>query len=278
MKVRSFEPVSLFGASVAGAFLFLWPFFGLGLPPGMAAGAVAGGALIALFPIEVIARRLDARGMALLASLSAIDAGARAALVTGIGGFSPIFLLILCGGYAMGPVYGFLVGSLSLLLSALATGGLGPWLGYQIFAAGWVGSVAGAAGVWRRRKVSAARPTVADVVILCAVGLVCGYGYGAVMDLWQWTFFRSSSSLGFHAGMPPLMVLQRFLHFYVATSAVYDSFRAVGNVVLVAAVGLPVIMALLRLRSRFQFEVVPYPPERSISAARALSASETETS
>ena len=67
----------------------------------------------------------------------------RAVVVTGIAGFSPIFLLILCGGYVFGAEYGFVLGATTILVSALVTGGLGPWLPYQLFAAGWVGALAG---------------------------------------------------------------------------------------------------------------------------------------
>jgi energy-coupling factor transport system substrate-specific component len=36
------------------------------------------------------------------------------------------------------------LGMISMLVSALLTGGIGPWLGYQVFAAAWIGLLAGA--------------------------------------------------------------------------------------------------------------------------------------
>ncbi|MGH7692385.1 MAG: ECF transporter S component, partial [Candidatus Dormibacteria bacterium] len=96
--------------SLVGVGLFLWPFSGLGLPAATPALAIGLGAVLGLLAIEVGARRMDARQLALLAALSAVDAGLRAALVTGVGGFSPIFILVLCGGYALGPRFGFLLG------------------------------------------------------------------------------------------------------------------------------------------------------------------------
>ncbi|MGH9054789.1 MAG: ECF transporter S component [Acidimicrobiales bacterium] len=262
--------LAILALSVLGMVLFAWPLLGLG-DPGAAAGVgVAAGAAAVLMAIEVGLRRLDSRALALLASLSAIDAGARAALVTGIGGFSPIFLLILCGGYAFGPSFGFLLGATSLLVSALATGGLGPWLPYQMFAVGWVGLAAGVVGVIRRRRrTRMGRATWGDVLVLAATGAVTGYLFGAVMDLWQWTFYRSSPGLGFTPGMSSASALQHFAHFYVATSAVYDSFRAGGNAVLVLAIGLPVLVSLGRLRHRRQVEIVPAPAAPSTGARRA---------
>ncbi|MHB8293397.1 MAG: ECF transporter S component [Acidimicrobiales bacterium] len=250
---------SLVMASLAGAVLFAWPLVAPGAPAGSAASAVALGTLAALVGLEVASRQLGTRGIALLAALSSLDAAARAAVVTGIGGFSPIFLLILCGGYALGPAYGFLTGATSLLVSALVTGGIGPWLPYQLFAAGWVGAAAGLAGLSSRARRRRVRPGRSDVWLLAGVGVATGYGYGMVMDLWQWTFFRSSPGLGFHAGMPFGAVVGRFSHFYIATSFVYDSFRAAGNAVIVLAVGLPVLVTLARVRSRYGFEVVGRP-------------------
>ena len=46
-------------------------------------------------------------------------------------------------------------------------------------------------------------------------------------------------------------LLHRFGGFYLATSLVYDSFRAAGNLLLTAVVGGPVIRALDRFRRRF---------------------------
>jgi hypothetical protein len=41
------------------------------------------------------------------------------------------------------------------------------------------------------------------------------------------------------------------------TSLAYDTFRAVGNVVMVLALGAPVLAALARFKARLTFEVVP---------------------
>ena len=260
--MRTVERTALLGASCVGAVLFLWPFFGGGVPGAAATTAVALGTAAALVAMEVVTRRLDTRGLALLAALAALDAGARAAVVTGVGGFSPIFLLILCGGYVFGAGYGFILGATSLLVSALVTGGLGPWLPYQLFAVGWVGVAAGLVGRGR-----SGRPTRRDVVVLALTGAAAGYAFGAAMDVWNWTFYQSSPGLGFHAGMPAGVALHHFARFYVATSFAYDSFRAVGNALMVGALGLPVLVALARLRSRFRVEVVAEIPAMPLSNA-----------
>lgn len=241
--------------SVIGAALFLWPFLGATLPSATPALLVALGSLACLAGFEVGTRRLDSRALALLAALCAADAALRAALVTGIGGFSPIFLLVLCGGYALGPRFGFLLGAGSLLTSALATGGLGPWLPYQLFALGWVGAVAGLAGLPRRgRSVGQG-----DLLVLGVVGLAAGFGYGLVMDVWNWTFFAGSPQLGWHPGLGAGAAAARFARYYVLTSLGYDAFRAGGNALMVALLGLPILLGLRRLGRRFRvdWEAVP---------------------
>ena len=252
--------------SLAGLGLFLWPFAGRSVPADAPAFAVALGSLGALLLVELGARRLDARGLALLAAIAAIDAGLRLAFVTGIGGFSPIFFLILCAGYTFGPAFGFEAGAVALLVSAVATGGVGPWLPYQVFAAGWVGALAGlAAG--RRRGIPGRR----DLVILALVGLATGFAYGALMDVWDWTFFAGSPDLGWLPGAPLGETIARFARFYLVTSLAYDSFRAVGNALLVLALGAPILAALARLRARLYFEVVDLDaPARATLAADDL--------
>ncbi len=248
--------------SLLGMGLFLWPFSGLGLPTSTPALVIALGTALGLLVFEIGTRRMDARSFALLAALSATDAALRAALVTGIGGFSPIFLLVLCGGYALGPSFGFLVGAGSLLTSALVTGGLGPWVPYQLFAVGWVGTLAGVAGSWRRHR----PPGRLDVALLAVVGLATGFGFGAVMDIWNWTFYAGSGQLGWTPQLAPLTAVGRFARYYLLTSLGYDSFRAVGNALMVTLFGLPILVGLQRVGRRLRLNW----PDPSDAAASAL--------
>jgi energy-coupling factor transport system substrate-specific component len=246
----------LWVASLAGLGLFLWPLWGGVIPADAPAYAIAAGVTIAFVLVEVGTRQLDTRRLALLAALAAIDAALRLALVIGIGGFSPIFFLVLCAGFIFGPSYGYLVGSFSLLLSALVTGGVGPWLPYETLAAGWVGVVAGLiGGVARGRGL---RPDGwASVLLLAGVAAVTGYLYGALTDVQTWTTgYRGTPGLGWAPGMPPALVLQHFVRFYLATSLVWDTFRAVGDTLMVLVLGRPVLAAMERLRGRLTVEIL----------------------
>ncbi len=64
-------------------------------------------------------------------------------LVPDILGASPIYFLPIMVGYVWGPSSGFLLGAASLALSALITGGVGPWMPFQMLTLGWVGMTAG---------------------------------------------------------------------------------------------------------------------------------------
>ncbi len=243
-------PVGL--VSLAGLVLFAWPFIGSDLPANTPAWTLAIGCVAGLMLVEAGSRELDSRAIALLAAIAAIDAALRLAVIEGVGGFNPIFFLVLCAGYVFGTSFGFLAGALSILVSALAGGGIGPWVPYQVFAVGWVGVAAGVAGHWR-----APSPGLRDLLLLAVVGAVMGWVFGALLDITDWVpVYRGNPTLGWQPGMAPATALLHFGRFYLLTSLAYDTFRAVGNAVMVLALGAPVLAALMRLRARLRFEVV----------------------
>lgn len=253
--------------SIAGLALFLWPFVASDTPPAATSVALSIGVVAVLIFVEAATRRLDARRFALLAAIAAIDAALRLVLVTGLGGFSPVFFLILAAGYVYGPSYGFLAGSVALLASAVATGGIGPWLPYEMMGCGFVGLAAGLAGLRRSGPV-----TWRDVTVLAAVGVVTGFAYGALLDVWDWTtFYRGTPGFGWQAGLSPATALARFSRFYVTTSLVYDSFRALGNALAVVILGAPVLAGLIRMRSRFNVVVLDRPSLPAAGLAAPLS-------
>lgn len=239
--------------SLFGLVLFLWPFAGSQLPASTPAWTLALASLGGLFVVEAGTRQLDARGVALLAAIAALNTVLRLAVIEGIGGFSPIYFLVLCAGYVFGPGYGFLAGAVTILVSAMAGAGVGPWVPYQLFAIGWVGVAAGAVGRWRQGL-----PGWRDIVALAVVGALMGWVVGGLLDIQDWvTVYRGNPTLGWSPGMDAATTLLHFGRFYLATSLAYDTFRAVGNVIMVVVLGAPVLGALSRLRARLSFEVVP---------------------
>ena len=194
-----------------------------------------------------------ARSVALLGALVSLDAALR--LVPSFLGATPVFLLIILCGAVFGASFGFQMGALTLLVSALITGGIGPWLPFQMIGAGWVGMTAG----WLPR-VDSRRTRVLMIALFAALW---GFLFGALLNLWFWPFTAAGSSGSSIAWTPDLTLsetLQRYGAFYLSTSFAFDAFRAAGNAVLVLALGGPILSLLERYRSRFgwePFELIP---------------------
>ena len=138
-------------ASLIGLIGYLWPFLipfadldgptaATQAAPFLLAG-VTGLCLLAILGELSSGSVRPSRIVALLGVLVAINATLR--LLPTFLGVSPVFLLIILVGAVFGGTIGFQLGALSLLVSAFLTGGVGPWLPYQMLGAGWVGLTAG---------------------------------------------------------------------------------------------------------------------------------------
>ncbi len=251
-------------ASIVGLSGFLYPF----LLPVVAGtgdrGAHAGDAALVFAAVTAlcllaIAVELDGGGVgarhrspaktvALLGVLVATDATLR--LAPSLLGASPLFLLIILAGAVYGSAFGFQMGSLTMLVSAFLTGGVGPWLPYEMLGAGWVGMTAG----WLPRRAGTRR----RLALLAAFAAAWGLLYGALLNLWFWPY--AAPGMGADVGLywtPALSAgetLARYGRFYLVTSLWFDLFRAAGNAVLVLALGGPILRVLERFRSRFTWE------------------------
>ena len=134
------QNATLLIVSIAGLLAFFLPFLISALPnaasqvsprtveASLLLALIVGGSLI-ITVAELVrgpGAGNQARSVALLGALVAIDATLR--LVPSFLGASPIFALIVLVGYVFGPRFGFVMGTLTLLLSAAITAGVGPWL------------------------------------------------------------------------------------------------------------------------------------------------------
>lgn len=202
---------------------------------------------LAVLLVEVQGQAINAKVVAALGVLVAGTAVLRfiEVAIPGPGGVSPIFAPIILAGFVFGPRFGFLMGSMTLLVSALITGGVGPWLPYQMFAAGWVGLSAGWLPPLRHgRKL---------ILMLALFGFLWGLLFGAILNLYFWPFISDGGAHSWQAGLSLAANLGRYASFYLVTSLVWDIGRGLGNVLLIVALGLPTIRALSRFRDRFQF-------------------------
>jgi energy-coupling factor transport system substrate-specific component len=215
----------------------------------------------------------DAKRVALLGVLVAANAALR--LIPGIFGASPIFFLPICVGFVWGSSFGFLLGAASIAVSALLTGGIGPWLPFQMMTLGWVGLTAGLLPGRRvppspnpslvRGRGELSPPSATQSLIALAIfAALWGFLFGAIMNLWFWPFAApaspAESGLYWAPGLGVGETMRRYLVFYGATSAVYDAFRAAGNVAMFALFGRPVLLLLLRFRDRFTWQPVTALP------------------
>jgi energy-coupling factor transport system substrate-specific component len=249
--------------SVVGIMSFTWPLFVH--PEGsenLAHASDAPWLFLLLLPlmmgvllVELGDGGLDAKAVAVLGVLVACGAALRAPTI-GAAGFTGVFFLLLPGGRVFGRGFGFVQGALTMFASALLTGGVGPWLPFQMFACAWVGFGAGCLP-----KASGRR----ELYLLAAYGFVAGMVYGLVMNMWFWPFAVSpGASVQFVAGASLQENLGRFWAFHVATSLGFDLPRAIGNALLVLIAGAPVLAALRRASRRAAFGVaVRFEPESS---------------
>jgi energy-coupling factor transport system substrate-specific component len=201
---------------------------------------------------EVTTGGIDAKGVALLGVLGAVGAALRIPSA-GTAGFEPTFFLLFPAGYVLGRQFGFLLGALTLFASALVTGGVGPWLPFQMMAAAWMGY---GAGLLPRRRGRAELP------MLAAYAAVACLLYGTLTDMWFWPFWSgSTTAFSVQPGASLVHNLGRFVAFDLTTSLGFDIPRAALNAVLILTVGRPVVSALRRASHRAAFgAAVVVPP------------------
>ncbi|MFJ8646409.1 ECF transporter S component [Streptomyces sp. NPDC093546] len=204
--------------------------------------------LVAVVVATIADQGMDAKAVAMLGVLAAVGAALRP-LGAGTAGLEPMFFLMVLSGRVLGPGFGFVLGAVTIFASALLTGGVGPWMPFQMLSMGWFAMGAGLLpGPDRLRGRG-------ELALLAGYGALASYAYGLVMNLQGWVILQGlHSGISFHAGDPLHENLVRFLAYYVATSLGWDLGRAVLTVVLTVTIGSTVLKALRRATRRANFE------------------------
>jgi energy-coupling factor transport system substrate-specific component len=232
-------------ASAVGVVAFFWPFL---LRPGALgttdAAPVIFGALLLLVVAVVFAGLadggIDAKAIAMLGVLSAVGAALRP-LGTGTAGIETVFFTLILAGRVFGPGFGFALGCTTLFTSALLTGGVGPWMPYQMFGCAWVGLFAGLLPPASGRR---------EVGMLAAYGALSAYAYGFMLNLSFWPFaVDAHSTVAYLPGAPVALNVHRYLVFDATTSLGWDTGRALTNAVCIVLVG-PAMLAVFRRAAR----------------------------
>ena len=133
-----------------------------------------------------------------------------------------------------------------MVLSAFLTGGLGPWVAYQAFAAGWIGLGIGLIP----RKVRGAQ----EIILLAIYGIFAAGFFGIAMDLqfWPWAL-GVDTQLSYQAGAPISENLSRFLSYHFLSAMAWDLPRAIFTATLIALAAKPILHTLRRAHTRAAF-------------------------
>ncbi len=204
--------------------------------------------LLAVVVATIADTGLDAKAIAMLGVLAAAGAALRP-LGAGTAGIEPMFFLMVLSGRVLGPGFGFVLGAVAMFASALLTGGVGPWMPFQMLAMGWVSMGAGLLpGPHRLRGRG-------ELALLAAYGALSSALYGLIMNLQGWPYIGGlGSGVSFVPGDHLPENLSRFLAYHLATSLGWDLPRAVLTVVLVLTLGGTILAALRRATRRAAFD------------------------
>lgn len=237
-------------ACLAGLMMFVWPFLVEVDPERTGHGADAPFVFMAILPVVILVvlaelseGGMDAKALAMLGVLSAVNAALRP-LGAGTAGIETVFFVLVLAGRVFGPGFGFVLGCTSLFASALLTAGVGPWLPFQMMCSAWIGM---GAGLLPRRVTGRA-----EIAMLVVYGVVAAYLFGALMNMWFWPFATGvevtyhDGNLSYVPGASLWENLHRFLVFTLITStAGWDTGRAITNAVAIVVIG-PALLATLR--------------------------------
>ncbi len=243
-------------ASVVGVIAFFWPFLAAADSQVVAHASDAPWLFALVVPLvlgvllaDVADGGLDAKGVALLGVLSAVAAALRP-FGSGYAGFEPMWIVVVLGGRALGPGFGFSLGAIGMFASSLVTGGVGPWLPFQMLGAAWIGLGAGLLPRATGRR---------EIGLLAAYSAFASIAYGFLLNLWFWPFLTTDAGtapgLSYVPGAPASDNLVHWLRFDLATSLGFDLPRAALTVALVVVAGRAVLVALRRASRRAAFDV-----------------------
>jgi energy-coupling factor transport system substrate-specific component len=258
MHTRSIVAATL--ATLIGVVCFLWPFL---INPGKVGATYTPPLMFGILLVLVLAvvfaeladGGIDSKALAMLGVLSAINAGLRP-IGAGTAGIETVFFVLVFAGRVFGPGFGFALGCTSLFASAVITGGVGPWLPYQMFGSALIGLFAGLLPPCRGRL---------EIAMLALYGVIAGYFFGFMLNLQFWPFsVDPGSSIAYLPGASFTEQWHRYLVFDVTTSLGWDTGRAVTDFVCIVLLG-PAALATFRRAARraaFEAPVGFVPPDR----------------
>jgi len=253
---RARSLVVLVLASIISAYCFLWPFFLNAHSPAhhlnnQIFSIVGVPIALAVLIVDISNKRLDAKSVALLGVLAALTAALRP-MGAGAVGIEPMWFILILSARVFGPAFGFILGLLAMFVSAFITGGFGPWLAYQMFAAGWVGLGAGLLPQRIGKREIRGR---LEVALLAIYGVFAALLFGLLMDLqfWPWAL-GSQTQLSYVPGASVATNAHRFIIYHFASSMAWDVPRAFVTSMLTVITAPAVLFAMRRTKRRASFQ------------------------
>lgn len=240
--------ISVGFAGLASLLIFTWPLFIKASEQNET--LLAQTVFIVLMPlvlililIEVATGDISSKHLALLGVLIALNAVIRL-LGAGTAGIETAFFLIILGAFVFGSGFGFVLGACSILVSALLTGGIGPWLPFQMMGAALVGLGAG--------LIPRSNRSWLQKLFLIGYAVLASFIYGGLMTMWNWPYLAGTGTqLSYVAGDPLTSNLSRFFQYEIVTGGlVWDLGRAITTSALILLTGTALTATLKRAATR----------------------------
>lgn len=168
-----------------------------------------------------------AREMIVIAVMSAFSVVGRL-IFAPIPAFKPVTAITIISGVALGPEAGFIVGSMTAVVSNMFYG-QGPWTPFQMFVWGFIGFLAGV--IFRKSK----KP---NRILLSIVGAFGGVLFSLLMDIWTTLSLDGE------------FLLSRYL-VNVTSSLSFMAIYAVSNIVFLVILAHPFLEKLNRIKTKY---------------------------
>ena len=147
----------------------------------------------------------------------------------------PVIAISVIAGASLGPGAGFLVGAMIAFVSNFFFG-QGPWTPWQMMALGLAGMFAGLIfQKWNRRE---RKPSKMHKIAVCVFGLVSGYFYGLIVDLWTLFGYTEKPSLNTY------LVVK-------STAIWFDTLLAISTFMFLWVLYAPMIKKLNRIKLKY---------------------------
>ena len=166
------------------------------------------------------------RRMVIIAVMTALSVIGRS-IFSVIPTFKPITSIVIITAIWIGPESGFLVGSLTAVISNFQFG-QGPWTPFQMFAWGLIGLLAGYIG----------KPLRTSRVALAVYGAFAGIAYSMIMDIWTVLWYGEGFNWSLYLAA-------------LGTALPYTIGYAVSNVIFLLVLGRPFGEKLERVKLKY---------------------------